>query len=151
MTAVRRITSAAFVVSAATWLAGCTASSDAQVPDESDVATLVEQAYNSRDDMATLCGLASSRGICEAMFQGAGAAPTAQPEVVCTQPYEGHGDYTSGLLVRTVTKDSAGADIVFDTLAVDTDQGARLMNVIYWVPLRVSYGDTTEDLVDLTC
>ncbi|WP_143338291.1 hypothetical protein [Demequina sp. NBRC 110054] len=136
---------------AATLLAGCTGGSEARVPEVAEVEALVAQAYGSRGDAAALCDLASSQGNCDVLLQEAGTAPTAQPEIVCTQPYEGHDNYTPGLLVRTVTDDGSGDDITHDTIAIDTPEGPKLMNVVYWVSSKVSDGNTTDDAIDFTC
>ncbi|WP_152659350.1 hypothetical protein [Demequina salsinemoris] len=132
-------------------LAGCTGASELRVPEVAEVESLVEHAYDSRGDETALCDLASSQGNCEILLQDAGTAPTAQPEIVCTQPYEGHDSYKAGLLVRTVTADGSGDAITHDTIAIDTPEGAKLMNVVYWRPSTVSAGDATDDAIDFTC
>ncbi|MDN4473022.1 hypothetical protein [Demequina zhanjiangensis] len=142
---------AVVVASAAVCLAACSDGSDARIPEVAEAESLIARAYDAREDTAALCDLSSSLGNCKALLQGAGTAPTAEPEVVCTQPYEGHDSYTPGLLVRTVTVDDSGLAVTHDTVAIDTPGGARLMNVVYWEPWGVSDGNTTEDTVEFDC
>lgn len=132
-------------------ISGCSVDSGPSIPTEAEARSLLSRAYDVRGNSAQLCDMASSFGNCQAIIQDAGAAPSSPPEVVCTQPYEGQGDLSPGLLVRAVTEGDSGADVLFETLAIDTAEGTKLMNVVYWVTSHVSGDGTSDNIVDLTC
>lgn len=140
----------------ATTMAACTAPSDASedvLPTEAEVEALLESAHAARANLDELCDLATAELNCRASLEVAPTPPERAPTLACTGTFDAPEGHVDGTLARVRGVDGEGTEYDSTILAVQTGDGTRFVDPVYWAASKISTGDTTDesDIAELDC